>query len=105
MLKEEDKNESYENFEKSFSPAKRLKISTLKVDDRGKRIGEAFIKIIMQKALQEKVEEVYITVFKKHTRLIELLNEYGFKFFTYKNTEKENRTNRTRIYFCKKYER
>lgn len=87
MLKVENESESYEEFEKPFSPAKRLKISTLKVDDRGKRIGETFLKIIMQKAVQEEVDEVYITVFKKHTRLIELLKEYGFKYYTYKNTE------------------
>ena len=55
MLKIEEKGEEYEEFEKKFSKKRRLKVSTFKVDDTGKRIGETFIKIIVENAIKEKV--------------------------------------------------
>lgn len=97
MLKIEDKEESYKDFDKPFSPAKRLKVSTMKVADTGKRIGEVFIKMIVKEAIENNVEEIYVTVFKKQEHLIDMLNEYGFKYYGDKTTlnkdgiiEKEN---------------
>lgn len=89
MLKVEDQDEKYENFEKKFEPKRRLKISTFKVDinNTGKRIGETFIKIIMKKAIEENVDEIYITVFPKYRALIEMLEKYGFEYNTYKYTK------------------
>jgi len=87
MLKVEDEKEKYEEFEKPFKPAKRLKVSTFKVGDTGKRIGETFIKIIIETARKEKVDEIYITIFPKHNFLIDLFKQYGFEYYTYKNTE------------------
>lgn len=86
MLKIEEKGEEYEEFEKKFSKKRRLKVSTFKVDDTGKRIGETFIKIIVENAIKEKVEEIYVTVFPKYNFLIDLFKEYGFKYYTYKQT-------------------
>lgn len=40
MLKLEDENEDYSDFVKPFKPARRLKVSTFKVTDTGKKIGE-----------------------------------------------------------------
>ena len=86
MLKVEDKKEKYKDFLKPFKPAMRLKISTLKVADTGKRIGETFIKIIMVKAIKERVDEIYVTVFDKQEYLIDMLESYGFKKYTKKKT-------------------
>ena len=71
-------------------PARRLKISTLKVSDTGKRIGETFIKIIVEKAIKENVEEIYVTVFDKQEFLIDMLESYGFKKYTKKRTTRSN---------------
>lgn len=86
MLKIENKSENYMDFLHPFKPAKRLKISTLKVMDTGKRIGEMFIKIIFKKAVEEQVDEIYITIFDKYKNLIDLLESYGFKKYTKKKT-------------------
>lgn len=90
MLKEEDENEDYSAFEKPFSPAKRIKVSTFKVSDTGKKIGECFIKIMVNEAIQKDVDEIYITTFEKQESLIYLLKQYGFKLFTHKNTTKSD---------------
>ena len=90
MLKVECEDEEYKDFLKPFIPAKRLKISTLKVNDTGKRIGETFIKIIVNKAIKENVEEIYVTVFDKQEFLIDMLESYGFKKYTKKRTLKSD---------------
>ena len=90
MLKVEDEKEEYKDFLKSFKPAKRLKISTLKVTDTGKRIGESFIKIIVEKAIKENVDEIYVTVFDKQKFLIDMLENYGFKKYTKKRTLRDD---------------
>ena len=92
MLKEEDENEDYSAFEKPFSPAKRIKVSTFKVSDTGKKIGECFIKIMVNEAIQKNVDEIYVTTFEKQESLIYLLKQYGFKLFTHKNTTKSDDT-------------
>ena len=86
MLKVENEDEDYKDFLKPFRPARRLKISTLKVADTGKRIGETFIKIIVEKAIKEDVDEIYVTVFDKQEFLIDMLESYGFKKYTKKKT-------------------
>lgn len=58
---------------------KRMKIGTLKIDAHGTRLGERFIKKSVDYALKENVEEIYVTIFPKHTALISLLTKYGFK--------------------------
>ena len=86
MLKKEDKDEKYDDFENPIEPDNRIKVSTFKVADTGKRIGETFIKIIISKAVEEGVNEIYVTIFPKQNFLIDLFKEYGFKETTYKNT-------------------
>lgn len=92
MLKVENEDEKYDDFNKTFEPAKRLKVSTFKVSDNGKRIGETYIKIIIEEAIKEKVDEIYVTVFDKHEALIEKLEDYGFKKYTKKRTLKPDGT-------------
>lgn len=86
MLKEEGMCENYSNFEKPFQPAKRIKICTFKVEDTGKKIGELFMKIIMQEAIEKEVDEIYITTFEKQAALLSLLKQNGFQLYTYQHT-------------------
>ena len=62
-------------------PAKRrLKVGTFKLLSRGTRRGERFMKKIMDKAMAEDVDEVYVTIFPKPDLeyLIHLFGRFGF---------------------------
>lgn len=89
-LKVEDSNENYSDIEPIFQPKKRLKIETFKVALNGFRLGERFLKIIFDNALKQRVDEIYVTIFKKRDeqiRLINLLEDWGFvKWGTKKST-------------------
>lgn len=82
-LKREWPTENYLDIKPSFSRAHRLKIGTFKVISNGYKLGERFLKIVFDNALQYRVEEIYVTAFC-HTvdqdRLIRLLEEWGFVF-------------------------
>lgn len=80
-LKVEGNDENYSDITPRFYPKKRLKIGTFKVISNGVRLGERFMKIIFDNALQYKVDEIYVTIFNKRTeqsRLISLLEDWGF---------------------------
>jgi len=85
-IKTEGEDEPYSNIEPTFSPAKRLKIGTLKVEMNGYKIGERFIKIIFDNALRFRVDEIYTTVFSHQGLLISLLEDYGFRLHGVKRT-------------------
>ena len=55
-----------------------LKVSTFKIDAHGTRLGERFIKIIMDNAINENVDLCYVTIFPKHKTLINLMERFGF---------------------------
>ncbi|RLG20909.1 hypothetical protein DRN74_04175 [Candidatus Micrarchaeota archaeon] len=77
-----DENEPINSIRRPLPKKKRLKICTLKVDpiDRGSKIGELFIKISIQTAIQKDIEEVYLTHFRERNDfLVSLIEEYGFK--------------------------
>jgi hypothetical protein len=64
----------------SFPKKRRLKIATLKVADRGYKIGELFIKMSTDLAIKNDIYEIYLTHFTKPPdQLIELISEYGFE--------------------------
>lgn len=90
MTKIEDEKEDYSSFRDPFEKNIRLKIATFKVANTGKKIGESFIKIIINEALKNKVNEIYVTVFEKQKDLIYLFSEYGFVQKTTKMTEKSD---------------
>lgn len=88
-LKVEDKDEAYGNITPQFPEKKRLKIGTFKVTSTGYRLGERFLKIIFDNAINNKVDEIYVTIFEKtdeQKRLIGLLEDWGFKYWGEKNT-------------------
>ena len=91
-IKTETDEENYSDISPIFDKKRRLKIGTFKVTTNGYRIGERFLKIIFDNALKQKVSEVYVTIFDKgmeHERLISLLEDWGFKFWGYKNTNEK----------------
>ena len=87
MLKEESQDDDDPTFLKKLPKLKRLKVSTFKVGDSGKRIGETFIKLMIRTAQQKKVGLIYVTIFPKQEKLISVLAEYGFKLYTKKTTK------------------
>lgn len=58
---------------------RRYKIGTFKIDAHGTKLGERFLKKMLDLAISRKVEEVYVTVFPKHAALLKLFQEYGFR--------------------------
>ncbi len=59
-------------------PAKRLKVGTFKVNPHGTRFGERLMKKVFDHAIEQDVDEIYVTVFPRHAKLIELFARYGF---------------------------
>ena len=60
-------------------PAKRrIKVGTMKINARGTKLGERFLKKIFDHALHNNVDEIYVTIFPHHDVLIGLFQKYGF---------------------------
>lgn len=55
-----------------------LKVGTFKFNPQGTLRGQRFIKKILDVAIANRVELVYLTVFEKHNYLIQLFQKYGF---------------------------
>lgn len=70
---------------KTLPKRSRLKISTLKLSERveGIRLGEGAIGIALWNWLESDDEEIYVTVFDKHRKLIEMLQRFGFRIAGY----------------------
>lgn len=74
----------------ALSPKKRLKVGTFKIDPtlKGFRLSERFLKIIFDNALNNKVDEVYVTLFEGHRKEIDALRDvlckWGFYYYGYK---------------------
>ena len=89
-LKIEEKEENYKDIFPIFSPKKRLKVGTLKVNNSGFKLGEYFMNIAFETALAHKAEQIYVTLFDKREEqlyLIKLLEQRGFSFWGKKNDE------------------
>lgn len=81
-LKTENAEENYSDISPRFQPKKRLKVGTFKVVATGFRLGERFIKIILDNAIERNVDEVYVTLFEDRTELetlAMLLSRWGFE--------------------------
>lgn len=88
-IKLENREENYSEINPNFPKKKRLKIGTFKVTANGYKIGERFLKIIFDNALQNRVDEIYVTIFDKREeqeRLIDLLKVWGFTYYGTKAT-------------------
>jgi predicted nucleic acid-binding protein len=80
-LKIEGPDEPYSDIEPRFERKRRLKIGTMKVTLNGYKLGERFLKIVFDNALRNRVDEIYVTIFRKRfeqERLVSLLEDFGF---------------------------
>ncbi len=94
-LKTENESENYADITPVFSPKKRLKVGTFKVEASGFRLGERFIKIIFDNAIERNVDEIYVTLFtdRPELRLLyDLLVRWGFVEYGIKKTGDNNET-------------
>ncbi|MDR6600222.1 hypothetical protein J2732_001205 [Achromobacter deleyi] len=62
----------------ALPPGRRVKVGTFKVDAHGTKLGERFVKKIFDHAVDEKTNQLYVTIFEKHENLVNLLKKYGF---------------------------
>ena len=75
-----NENEPLELVDKVFPAKERIKIGTLRLAERfrGLRLGEGALGVALWKWQEQKVEEIYVTVFEKHEELINLFIRFGF---------------------------
>lgn len=95
-LKTEGPEEDYCDIVPTFPPKKRLKICAFKVECKGENLGKRFLDIVFRKAIEEAVDEIYVTIVNNSTekrRLVDLLKEHGFHFHGMKD-------NREDVYVC-----
>lgn len=88
-LKTEGPDENYSDIFPSFKPMRRLKVGTFKVESTGFRLGERFVKIIFDNALQRNVDEIYVTLFTDREELAalsSLLQRWGFTYYGIKKS-------------------
>lgn len=83
-LKIED--EEINDIQPPLAAKRRIKIGTMKINPHGTRLGEKFIKVVFNNAIQNNIDEIYVTVFEQHQTLIDLFNEFGFKQIGRKET-------------------
>lgn len=62
----------------NLPPANRLKVGTFKVNPHGTRLGERLLKRAFDTAVSKRMTALYVTVFEKHTALVQLFQKYGF---------------------------
>lgn len=63
-----------------FPKKRRVKIATMKVTHVGHKIGELFIKLSVDLAVNNNIKEIYLTHFtKEEDYLVDLILEYGFE--------------------------
>lgn len=104
-LKTEDIDSDYHDITPQFLPKRRLKIGTFKIDSTGFRLGERFVKIIFDNAIERNVEEVYVTLFENRPELMALealLKRWGF--FDYGTKETNGKKEKVLIKKMKKYD-
>ena len=62
-----------------MAKAKRLKICTFNVTHRGRKLGELFLKVAIRHAIENNLNEIYLTHYSKpNDQLVNLMEEYGF---------------------------
>lgn len=69
-----------------FTKKRRLKVGTFKIDAHGTKLGERFIKKILDVAVAKEIDEIYLTIFDKHQPLIKVLQNFGFSEYGTKTT-------------------
>jgi hypothetical protein len=75
-----NENETIELADKILPSTPRIKIGTLRLAERyrGMRLGEGALGVSLWKWRDDKVEDIYVTVFEKYFQLISLFEKFGF---------------------------
>lgn len=90
VLKNEEPDlEDYSDIKPAMRKNRKLKISTFKVEVRGKKIGERFMKIIFDQALFSMVDEIYVTIYDNDDKKLNLINYFERFGFIYHGKKKE----------------
>ena len=63
----------------TFPSKSRVKLGTFKINAHGTKLGERFVRLVFQFAMNNGLKEIYVTIFDKHIGLITLLTRYGFE--------------------------
>ena len=90
-LKQENTDENYSDIEPILPPKNRLKIGTFKVAMNGLKLGERFLKIAFDNAINMNVDEIYVTIFDSDPNdlpkqaLVKQLQDFGFYRWGTKN--------------------
>lgn len=81
---------------------KMMKICTLKVTHMGFKIGELFIKLAVNYAIKNNLNEIYLTHFtKEDDLLVSLIEEYGFERYSQRIYKKNGKEKYEDVYFKK----
>ena len=102
-LKEETITENEKDIKPSQPAGKYLKISSLKVDYTGQKLGERFLRIIFDQAVEKKVDYIYYTIYgnsNQRKRLIGMLSKWGFRKWGTKDTGEQVYMKLFRREFC-----
>lgn len=86
-MKIETEEEKNINPPLKLTEGKILKVGTFKINAHGTKLGERFVKLIFDRMIEEKIRKSYVTIFKKHSNLISLLEKYGFTYWGKKDKE------------------
>jgi predicted nucleic acid-binding protein len=83
-------DESIEDSTPRLPKKKRVKICTLKVTHIGHKIGELFIKMCVNYAINNQIYEIYLTHFtQEEDMLLNLITQYGFSKAAVKKNKEE----------------
>ncbi|MEZ6955886.1 MULTISPECIES: hypothetical protein [unclassified Aeromonas] len=82
-----------------FPRARRLKMGTFKVDAHGTKLGERFMSKTFFYAIENNLNEIYVTVFDKHQGLISLLTRPQFNFVERSRKNQETPNGYEGVYF------
>ncbi|MGL5597931.1 MAG: hypothetical protein ACRDDA_07375 [Aeromonas sp.] len=78
--------ECVDDIEPILPKGRHLKIGTFKFHSKGSLRGQRFIKKILDYAIREHADDIYVTVFARHDYLIDLFEQYGFTLHGTKET-------------------
>ena len=68
-----------EEVEPPINVQKAIKVCTFKINPHSTKLGQRFIRLIINSMIDYHADCIYCTIFEKHTSLTRLLSEYGFE--------------------------
>lgn len=74
-------NDEVDDVTPPICASKILKVGTFKIDAHGTKLGEQFLKVIADYAINEDVDVCYVTIYPKHKKLIQLVEQFGFEYY------------------------